>query len=185
MEDTDDNDEEGGKVTPMMIMLIMMMMMLVMMTMIMMLVMVTTVIMIMHLPLSCHLPPHHMARHMRLKQLGLPAYFSLAGVNIISIDRCFPECFPLQISISRLVTFNFVCQKQFPFLNVTLLRTQTEAFNDIVIIIQESQKNYFLQWIQKQLCFIKKTFVLIHIPLQVHHDGSHFPIEPSTSLSST
>ena len=46
-------------------------------------------------------------------------------------------------------------------------------------------KNYFFQWIQKQLCFIKKTFVLIHILLQVHHDGSHFPIEPSTSLSST
>ena len=85
MEDTDDNDEEGGKVTPVMIMLIMMMMMMMMMTMIMMLVMVTTVIMIMHLPLSCHLPPHHMAGHMRLKQLGLPAYFSVLTIVFLNV----------------------------------------------------------------------------------------------------
>ena len=69
------------KVALVMIMLIMMMMMIIIM-----LVMVTRVIiMIMHLPLSCHLPPHHMAGHVRLKQLGLPEYFSVLTIVFLNV----------------------------------------------------------------------------------------------------
>ena len=115
----------------MMIMLIMMMMGMMMM----MLVMVTMVIiMIMHLPLSSHLPPHHMAGHVRLKQLGLPEYFHS---ETISIDHCFPQFFFCKFQSHAWLHSTLSARNNFLF-QTSPSHAQTEAFNDIVIIIQES-----------------------------------------------